>query len=477
MPKSISEQIAAFDSTLAVKSARMLEIMNDSAEKGETLDAEQSEEYDTCRAEVKSVQEHLGRLRDMEKLNVTKAVEVKDVKDPESGSLVRAGVPALVKAPALPKGTAFARYAMALGASKGNLMQAEQIAHRWDNSTPEVAEVLRMAVAQGSTNDPAWFTKAAVGAMNTTDATMAGPLVNYQVMADEFIEYLRPLTVLGRVNGFRRVPFNVRVPSQTSGSTAYWVGEGQVKPISALAFSTVTLTYAKLAAIVILTDELVRFSNPSAEMIVRNDLAATIAAKMDKDFVDPTVAATGSSPASITNGVTPVTASGTTPDALRADIKTLFQTFLSNNLALSGGVWLMTQQQAIAISLMRTSIGVPEFPGILQDGTGGTLAGFPVVASEAIPSVGGSPTDGSIIVFLLPNQILVADDGSVTLDSSNQASLQMDSAPDSPVSASTVPVSMFQQNMLAIRAERYLNWVKARSTSVGFIQYAKYSDS
>jgi HK97 family phage major capsid protein/HK97 family phage prohead protease len=477
MPMSITEQISAFENTLAAKSARMEEIMNASAEKGETLDGSQSEEYDTCRGEVKSVKEHLDRLRDMQTLNLSKAQPVQNVTDPASGSIARASVPALVKAPELPKGTAFARYAMAIAASKGNLMQAEQIAHRWDNSTPHVSEVLKMAVQLGNTTDPRMFTKAAISAGTSTDATWGGPLVNYQVMASEFIEYLRPLTILGRVNGFRRVPFNVRVPAQTSGSTAYWVGEGQVKPVSALAFSTVTLTYAKLAAIVILTDELVRFSDPSAEMIVRGDLAATIAAKMDRDFVDPTVAATGSSPASITNGVTPTAATGTTPDALRADIKTLFQGFLANNLALSGGVWLMTQQQAIAISLMRTSLGVPEFPGILQDGTGGTLAGFPIVASEAVPSMGGSPTDGSMIVFMLPNQILLADDGSVTLDSSNEASLQMDSAPDSPVGASTSLVSMFQQNMMAIRAERYLNWVKARSTAVGYISYARYSDS
>jgi hypothetical protein len=64
----------------------------------------------------------------------------------------------------------------------------------------------------------------------------------------------------------------------------------------------------------------------------------------------------------------------------------------------------------------------------------------------------------------------------VTIDASREASLQMDSAPDSPPTASTVPVSMFQQNMVAIRAERYVNWIKARSTAASYIQYAKYSD-
>jgi hypothetical protein len=82
-----------------------------------------------------------------------------------------------------------------------------------------------------------------------------------------------------------------------------------------------------------------------------------------------------------------------------------------------------------------------------------------------------------MIILMLPNQILLADDGMVTLDASREASLQMDSAPDSPATASTVPISMFQQNMVALRAERYISWVKARSTSVAFIQNAKYADA
>ena len=50
----------------------------------------------------------------------------------------------------------------------------------------------------------------------------------------------------------------------------------------------------------------------------------------------------------------------------------------------------------------------------------------------------------------------------------------MDSAPDSPPSGTTVLVSLWQMNMTGIRAERWINWVKRRSTAVQFIQNAKY---
>ena len=168
-------------------------------------------------------------------------------------------------------------------------MQAVEIAKRWHNETPEVVEVLRAAVAAGTTTDPAW----------------AAPLVNYQVMASEFIELLRAETILGRLSGYRSVPFNIKIPRQTAGATANWVGEGLSKPVSKLVFDQVTLPSAKIAVICVITHELARFSNPSAEQLVRDDLIATIAEFMDKQFIDPAVVEVPTlKPASITNAAT-----------------------------------------------------------------------------------------------------------------------------------------------------------------------------
>ena len=45
----------------------------------------------------------------------------------------------------------------------------------------------------------------------------------------------------------------------------------------------------------------------------------------------------------------------------------------------------------------------------------------------------------------------------------------MDSAPDSPVSATTVMVSLWQANMVGVRAERFITWLKARTGSVQYL--------
>jgi HK97 family phage major capsid protein/HK97 family phage prohead protease len=466
MPKTILEQIKAFEASRQAKAARMTEIMAGAADEGVTLNAEQTEEYDGLDTEVKSIDSHLKRLDALEKANKAAARPVDNVNSQESGSQARGGVVISIKSN-LPKGTAFTRYAMALGRSKGNLMQAVEIAKGWHDSTPEVETVLKAAVAAGTTTDPSW----------------AAPLVEYQVMASEFAELLRPATVIGRIQGLRRVPFNIKIPRQTGGSTIGWVGQGAPKPVSKLSFDQVSLGMAKTAGIVVMSDELVRSSNPSAEAIVRQDMIDQTAQFLDAQFVDPSVAAVADvSPASVTNGVVPVVASGVDADALRADAKALFGKFIAVNMSLATAVWIMTETQALSISLMTNPLGQPEFPGMVVNGvSGGTFLGLPVILSENIPANPGAGDPlagmGNRILLAKASEILLADDGEVVLDASREASLQMDSAPTNPPTAATVLVSLWQMNLVALRAERFINWSKRRAGAVQYIDSARYGDA
>jgi hypothetical protein len=168
--------------------------MDAAAESGSTLDATQAEEHDTLRGEIKSIDEHLVRLADNQKMNLQRATAPAGQSADEAaasrtlrgaeGSSVRVEVP---RARELPKGIGFTRYVLAMARAKGNLMQAHQMAkanERWMAETPDVEAVLRSAVAAGT----------------TTDSTWASPLVQYQNLVSEFIEYLRPLTIVGRLN-------------------------------------------------------------------------------------------------------------------------------------------------------------------------------------------------------------------------------------------------------------------------------------
>ena len=428
--------------------------MQKTLDEDRTTEPTEQEEFDNLNGQIEAIDKDLVRLRAVEK---TKALTAKEV-TPTNGAAARSSGIVVKTERNLPPGTSFARYVIALARSHGNLMQAAEVSKQWDDSTPEVGLVLKAAVAAGTTTDPAW----------------AGTLVPYQIMASEFINILRPMTIVGRIPGLRRVPFNIQMPRQLTPSTVGWVGEAKPKPVTALTFDTVVFRWAKVAGIIVMTEELVRFSNPSAEAIVTQDLADTITQFLDRQFVDPAIAAVANvSPASITNGVTPVAASGTDFTALKHDIATLFNTFVAANISVAGSVWIMTEHMAMIISQMITPLGTPEFPGVTP--TGGTLYGLPVVASENIPYTGGVQANGDLIILAKAPEIFLADDGGVTIDISREASLQMDSAPDSPPLATTIFGSLWQMNMVGVRAERVINWAKRRPQAVQFISGAKYA--
>lgn len=470
--KTIQEQIAEFEAKRKSIADRMALTMNKAAEEGRTLDEAEIEEYDGLDVDLKSVDAHIKRLKVHEQNMVTKATTI--VASP-SGEVSREPHVLMLKRE-VPKGTAFTRYCIALAASKGNVMQAAEFAKRWKDETPEVGNVLVAATQLGTTDfhksagesGLQQVLKAAVSAGTTTDSTWAAPLVQYQDMASEFIELLRPETILGKLTGLRQVPFNLRIQRQTAGVAGSFVGEGAPKPVNAMAFDSITMTWAKAAVIVVLSDELVRFSNPSAEALARRDLVAGVAEYLDKRFIDPGYAGVANvSPSSITNGITPVASTGSTLAAITNDVESMFAGFVAANLKLRTGAWVMTPMTALRLSLLRNTNDEFAFPAINMNG--GTWFGLPVVTSNSAVAA-GSPSE-QLIVLLDQEEILVADEGGITIDMSMEASLQMN---DAPSGGATSLVSLWQNNLIGLRAERYINWARRRSQAVAVLGNVSY---
>ncbi|QQE90476.1 phage major capsid protein [Azotobacter chroococcum] len=459
--KTIADQIAEFEQTRVAKAAEMEAIMTKAAEDGVTLDAEQSEAFDTLESELASIDKHLSRLRNMQKSQAASAKPVGDDQrdrikhlDMKDGIQVRAK-----NTQKLEPGIAFARAAKCLALGHLEHRDAIGIAKAlYDGQDAIIAATQRLV------------TKAAVAEATTSHATWAGPLVGDEtnVFAD-FVEYLRPQTILGRfgtngIPGLRRVPFRVPLIGQTSGGDGYWVGEGQAKPLTKFDFERTTLEPLKVANIAVATMEVIRDSSPSADGIIRDQLAAALRQRLDIDFIDPDKAAVaGISPASILNGVVGIVSSGTDADAVRADLKALFSAFIAANNAPTSGVFIMTATMALSLSLMQNALGQPEFPTITM--TGGTLNGLPVIVSEYVPT----DSSGSIVALVNASDIYLGDEGGIDLSMSTEASLQMDSAPDNPTAAGTVLVSLWQRNLVGFRAERAINWARRRTSAVAYL--------
>lgn len=450
--KTTADQIAGLEATRVEKSAALNELQEKVTNEGRTKDANERQSFDDLKDEIAGIDAELKDLRDLQDMNVAAAVAAPVAKTVEAASAARGGHAVTVKDPSLPPGIGFARYAIAGIMARKQGTTIEQFAKsRWPGHS---------ALHQ-------YVQKATVPAGLTTDATWAGNLVDTTNLAGEFLEYLRPQTIIGRIPGLRRVPFNVRIVGQSTGAVANWVGQGKPKPVTSFGTTATTLLFTKIAAIAVITDELARFSSPSAETLVRDELARAVIERMDVDFIDPAQAAvSGVSPASITNGVTPLSPSGTAEANVRTDIITLLAQFMENNVDVSGLVLVMPPTLAMSISLMVNSLGQPSFPGMGM--SGGNLLGIPVVTSNYAANQSGS---GNLVIALNARDIALADDGQVTLDSSREASIQMTDAPtnDSSTGTGQSLVSMYQTNSVAIRAERFINWAKLRTNAVSFI--------
>lgn len=467
MKKSYADQIAQWEATRASKMAEQEGIQAKSTESGRAKDDSEREQFDTLKAEIDGIDKEIADLRHLEAREKAAAVVVHGNTHAQ-GLQARQGAVITVDRK-LPKGILFARYAMCMGASRGVPSEAKALAKQYYPDDPGVlAMVERTAVTGGSTSGTHYL----------------ADMVPYNVMND-FIEFLRPGSIIGKFGGpnpgggadypsLRRVGFNERVSGISTGYVAAWKGEGlPAIPTAAVTFNQL-LTYNQVAALAILTKEAIRFSNPSAETQVRNDLAKAVNTKLDVDFVDPAKAASGTtSPASITNAVVAVAPSGAAASNLVTDMATLLKQFTSNDLDPSDIVLIMSASQALQLSMMTTTLGMLYFQGISM--AGGNFRGIPVITSENLQGV-GSPALNSIIA-VKASDVYLADDGVVTVDASDQASVEMvTSSSQSAISGTGASqVSLWQTGAIGLMATREITWAMRRAVSVGYISPAAYS--
>lgn len=461
MPKvTYAEQLRAAEEKRAANVGAMDAIMERAAEAQRTLDESEQEEFDNLQADNDELDKHIRRLKfmDSQERASAKAVTKEAGGSSSAASRTRGGsVEVRQGTPNLKPGVGFAQ-----------LARCRAIAGLEHESALEVAKRLY----PGHEALTHALTKAAVPAGTTTGATWAGPLVgdSTSLFAD-FVEFLRPMTILGKfgangVPSLRTVPFRTPLIGQSSGGSGYWVGEGKAKPLTKFDFTRSTLDPLKVANIAVVTRELLRDSSPSADLILRDSLAAALRERMDIDFIDPAKAASsGVSPASVTNGASNAASSGVDAAGVRTDIQTLFNLFIDANNTPTSGVWVMPAKTALTLSLMQNPLGQAEFPGVGMNG--GSLFGLPVITSEYVPA----DSSGAIVALINASDIYQADDGGIEVSMSMEASLEMSNTPtgasDTPTAATLV--SLWQTNSVGFLAERTINWKRRRDSAVAYL--------
>jgi Phage capsid family len=322
--------------------------------------------------------------------------------------------------------------------------------------SPRVAAILKNPYdVQKLTPSQIFYQRAATQPGSTSSDTWGADLRNYQTLQNAFLPSIRNYSAFDKMiaGGMRVLPMRVRVGAITTGGTGATAQQFHAKVVSKLTVSATTLTEQKVHCILVVTDELARHGDTMAQDLFAQEVAAGLAVATDTAFCS-----------ALLSGATSYASSGATAEAIRQDLRTAA---LGITTGIRSKLWLITSPGIVKqLALVHSNTGAARFEDL--DATqGGNISGIQVVPSDGVAA--------GTMLLVDSSQVVVANEG-ITLDDSRQALIQMeDSAPDSPPTSSTNYVSLFQQNWLGLKAERWMAITKLTSTGVVAITGVAYT--
>jgi HK97 family phage prohead protease len=451
--KDIMKTLQQLREERSTKADRLQELRDAHETDKRKFTEDEAAEFDGLVNEIAELDDEI-RIKQADAINAKAATPV-DTKRYGAGG----GSPTIIVSKSDPedkfKGQSFTRMVIAKTLARLEGSTAADIAHhRWGKSAQNLVAVLKAGVAGGGTGSGEWGAELAA--------------VNNRYTGD-FIQYLYSMTAYDQLP-LREAPANVLIKGQDGAATGNWVGESKSIPVSKADFLDVTLVEHEVDALAVISKRLMRNSDPSAELLVRDALVNACSQRVDLTFFSKLAASSGVSPAGMLNGVDGMASQGSDGDGVRADIAALYAHFLAAKNA-SGLYFAMNKGMAKSLALMRNALGNREFPGISQNG--GTLEDDPVVTGDNI--------DSNWLILLKPSDIYKIGDRGVTVELSDQATIEQDSAPtgasDTPAAQTVNQVSMFQTNSVAIKVTRVISFAKRRSHAVQYIADAGYQSS
>lgn len=278
------------------------------------------------------------------------------------------------------------------------------------------------------------ITKAAVPALGLADT---------DADATAFLGLGVERSIVGRLQGLRRVPFNTRTTKITGGAIAYWVSEAQPRPLSRPSLAGETLPSATLNALIVATRESV--GKPAAERLLQDDLLRATTAVLDATFLSDDAAVPNGRPGGILAGVPTVSSTGNLAD----DLAALCGVFGGDLQTAS-----LITTPAVAVRLAFASGGNPQ---IDVGPNGGNLFGFPLLTTREL-----EPDSNGERIVIVDGSGITANWTGISLDQSEATALAMADDPTSPAQM----VSMFQTSSVAFKTTIYANWAVSRSGAV-----------
>ena len=376
----------------------------------EDLTEAEQKAFDEAKAEVEKLDARIKRLEDLE---VKKVASLVPADEPVEEKTVRVhAAPKAVKE----KGTDFARIVRCLAATKGNVRDAAYVAEQ--TFGPEGSDIAKaLGAATGS----------------------AGGFLVPESYSSEIIELLRNRAIV-RQAGAMIMPLvngNLSVPKLTAGSTASYIGENSNINATQPTMGQIRMTARTLAALVPVSNQLIRYSSPQADTVVRDDLVSGMAVTEDAAFLRDE--GLGAAPKGIrywANASNVFASAGTTAANIETDFKGAINKLESNNVRMIRPAWFLSPRTKNALWVLRDANGNLVFPE-LRDGN---LWGYPVFVSNNIPT-NLSGTNSEIYLVDMADAV-IAEDQSIIIDVSDTAAYYDGSS----------VVAAFSQDQTVVRA-------------------------
>jgi len=311
---------------------------------------------------------------------------------------------------------------------------------------------------------------------------------------NEIIELLRPLAVV-RASNPRTMPMprgTMTLPAQTQAATATYSGETATITASQQQLGQIVATYKKLTALVPVTNDLMRYSDPAADAFVRDDLVKVMALREDLAFMlgDGTLdtprgfisfanmwalqnagtqglwSATANSTAAVGGNFITSTLAYTLATAA-AELGGLVNKLDTANVPDMRRVWFFHPRIFNYLNNVQNSLGVYVYRDELSRGT---LLGYPFKKSTQIPiniwDTTGTNKDCSFIFLVEMTDAMILDAMTMELAVSREGMY---------IDSTGATVSAFQKDQTIIRAIQEHDFQMRHPASIAVDQFVRWA--
>ena len=280
-------------------------------------------------------------------------------------------------------------------------------------------------------NDMAFFTKAAVTAQTFAEVWQSGRPLE---MAARYLESIADASILDAVRPHATLLPDVGHLVVGTGVTANVIAEGAPKIVQHLDFTgAADAARIKCAAMIVFSKEVARAEGFEAGQLFERELKAAVVAASNAAFIGAlaktAIATTGSAVGDLTAGIK------------AADNSTAYVVAAS---------WPLVHELALA-----------------SEGRMGIAGGF---FTPGVQIIGYDVPPAGAPLTVIPASRIGLSDWGMEVRNASHASVEMETAPANPTTASTVLLSLWQNNLVAIMVERLFRVVPsltAKAVEVG----------